>query len=172
MVHWLGGDELSHSQQGNNNAYCQDNELSWLNWELDYHSTQFLTFIKQLIQLRQQLSCLQQLSLLDDAYVLHGDKHHIEWYLPDGQVKQMADWHNEQNSYCQFIIRNTSTAHQLLLSINAGSQDVVIKLPSASWRCVLDTAVADGLTSVIHDTQHAYVQEQCSLSIWLEQGAY
>ncbi len=172
MVHWLGGDELSHSQQGNNNAYCQDNELSWLHWDLDFHATQFLTFIKQLVQLRQQLSCLQQLSLLDDAYVLHGDKHHIEWYLPDGQLKQTADWHNEQNRYCQFIIRNTSNAHQLLLSINAGSEDVAIKLPSANWRCVLDTAVADGLTSVLHDAEQGYLQEQCSLSIWLEQGAY
>lgn len=172
MVHWLGGDELSHSQQGNNNAYCQDNELSWLNWQLDYHASQFLTFVKLLVQLRQQLSCLQQLSLLDDAYVLHGDKHHIEWYHPDGRVKQAADWHHDELSYCQFIIRNTSTHHQLLLSINASSQDIPFQLPGLGWRCVLDTAVMQGLASVLHDPALPYPQQACSLSIWLELGAY
>jgi len=172
MVHWLGGDELSHSQQGNNNAYCQDNELSWLNWQLDYHASQFLTFVKLLVQLRQQFSCLQQLSLLDDAYVLHGDKHYIEWYHPDGRVKQAADWQYDTLSYCQFIIRNTTTHHQLLLSINASQLDVSMQLPGAGWRCVLDTAVMQGLASVLHDPQLPYLQQSCSLSIWLELGAY
>jgi isoamylase len=172
MIHWLGGDELSHSQQGNNNAYCQDNELTWLHWQLDYHATQFLNFVKQMIQLRQQYSCLQQLSLLDDQYQSHGDKHQIEWYLPNGQIKTEADWYDTSIRHCIFIIRNTSTHHQLLVSINAGGAAIDIQLPSSQWQCVLDTAIEQGLTSVINDSSQSYSQLPCSLSIWLEQGAY
>ena len=172
MIHWLGGDELSHSQQGNNNAYCQDNELTWLDWKLDYHSTQFLNFVKQMIQLRQQYSCLQQLSLLDDAYQSHGDKHSIAWYLPNGRLKTEADWYDTSVSHCIFIIRNTSNHHQLLVSINAGGTEIEMMLPSSQWQCVMDTAIEQGLTSVINDGSQSYRQLACSMSIWLEQGAY
>lgn len=172
MIHWLGGDELSHTQQGNNNAYCQDNDMSWLGWDLNYHATQFLTFVQQVIQLRQQFSCLQQLSLLDDAYVMHGDKHHIEWYLPDGTIKQSQDWHDPAVQDCRFVIRNTTTHHQILISMNAGHNDLAFALPNADWRCVLDTAFEQGLASVLHDPTEPYRQAANSLSIWLELGAY
>lgn len=172
MVHWLGGDELSHSQQGNNNAYCQDNDISWLNWKLDYHATQFLSFVKQMIALRKQYSCLQQLSLLDDHYQLHGDKHQIDWYMSDGRLKTESDWYDSSVSHCVFIIRNTSTAHQLLICINAGATAIEVTLPSARWHCVLDTAFEQGLSSVLTQGDSSYLQQGSSLSIWLEQGCY
>lgn len=172
MVHWLGGDELSHSQQGNNNAYCQDNDISWLNWHLDYHATQFLSFVKQMIALRQQYSCLQQLSLLDDHYQLHGDKHQIDWYQSDGRLKTETDWYDTSVSHCVFIIRNTTNHHQLLISMNAGGTSVQFHLPSSHWFCVLDTAFEQGLSSVLTAGAVDYQQQAGSLSIWLEQGTY
>ncbi|WP_306521858.1 glycogen debranching protein GlgX [Rheinheimera sp.] len=172
MVHWLGGDELSHSQQGNNNAYCQDNDISWLNWHLDYHATQFLSFVRQMIALRQQYSCLQQLSLLDDHYQLHGDKHQIDWYQSDGRLKTESDWYDTSVSHCVFIIRNTSNHHQLLISMNASGAAVQIRLPSAHWFCVLDTAFEQGLSSVLTAGAVEYQQQGSSMSIWLEQGTY
>ena len=172
IVHWLGGDELSHSQQGNNNAYCQDNELTWLNWELDYHATQFHNFVREMIQLRKEFSCLQQLSLLDDQYLLHGEKHQIEWYLPDGRLKNEHDWYDTSIHHCVFVIRNTSTHHQLLVSINACNDVISLRWPPGQWRCVIDTAVGFGLTSVLHPREEQYRQLPSSLSLWLEQGAY
>ena len=50
----LGGDELGHTQQGNNNAYCQDNEISWLDWDLDEERERFLESVARIIQLRRQ----------------------------------------------------------------------------------------------------------------------
>lgn len=170
MVHWLGGDELSHSQQGNNNAYCQDNDISWLNWQLDYHATQFLSFVKQMISLRQQYNCLQQLSLLDDHYQLHGDKHQIDWYMSDGRQKTETDWYDSSVSHCVFIIRNTHTLQQLLICMNAGATAIEVHLPSAHWHCVLDTAFEQGLSSVLTQGEGTYQQQGSSMSIWLEPG--
>ena len=49
----LAGDELSHTQKGNNNTYCQDNDLTWLGWRLDPEQTEFLEFVRRLIALRR-----------------------------------------------------------------------------------------------------------------------
>ena len=59
----LGGDELSHSQNGNNNAYCQDNELTWLNWELDARQKSFLEFTKKLLFIWRSQPVLQRVKL-------------------------------------------------------------------------------------------------------------
>ena len=50
----LAGDELGHTQQGNNNTYCQDNELTWLSWELDDSQIELLQFVQQVMQIRRQ----------------------------------------------------------------------------------------------------------------------
>ncbi len=56
----LGGDELSHSQKGNNNCYCQDNELTWLNWDLDERQKEFLDFMKRVILIWKTQPVFQQ----------------------------------------------------------------------------------------------------------------
>ena len=56
----LSGDELCHSQGGNNNAYCQDNEITWLNWNLSDEQKAFLEFVRRVIYLRQQHVVLRQ----------------------------------------------------------------------------------------------------------------
>jgi glycogen operon protein len=166
IVHWLGGDELSQTQQGNNNAYCQDNEISWLHWQLDYQATQFLSFVKKMIHLRQQFSCLQQLSLLDDQYQLHGDKHQVSWYMADGSVKQDEHWTDPYKTNCVFVIEHLKDHQAMLVIINAGDQPLQVDLPKKSWQLLIDTQFETGEPLEKSATRTRYLQSERSLSIW------
>ncbi|MEN3159744.1 glycogen debranching protein GlgX [Alkalimonas sp. NCh-2] len=166
MIHWLGGDELSHSQRGNNNAYCQDNDISWLNWQLDTEQKDFLQFVQQLMALRKRYPCLQQLSLLDERYQLHGDKHLVQWYLPDGELKQSHDWHDPERACCLFSIQNTRTDETLFFVFNAGQKEQPIQLPAGDWCQLFDTARDKGLLQAPNQQQGHYQQAAFSSSLW------
>jgi len=93
-----GGDELSHTQSGNNNAYCQDNGISWLNWSLNERSQAFLEFVRDLIGLRKSQPVLQRRKFFTGLPVEpHGLKD-ITWIRPDGTEMTDADWSNESLS--------------------------------------------------------------------------
>jgi isoamylase len=167
MIHWLGGDELSHSQRGNNNAYCQDNDISWLDWHLDSDEEDFLQFVRQMLAFRRKYSCLQQLSLLDDSYQLHGDKHHIQWYLPDGEKKQPQDWQDPERLSCIFQITNKTNQASLLFVLNADSNLLRLTLPGKARRLLFDTSVDKGLLQPAGQTTLQYQQNAHSMSVWL-----
>ena len=167
MIHWLGGDELSHSQRGNNNAYCQDNEISWLNWHLDAEQQDFLNFVCQLMALRRKFACLQQLSLLDDSYQLHGDKHQVQWFLPDGSEKQPHDWHEPERNSCICQISNKATGDSLVCVFNAQPQPLSISLPGKSRQLLFDTSLDKGMRQS-NDEKHTHYQQNAnSISVWL-----
>lgn len=168
IVHWLGGDELSRSQQGNNNAYCQDNELSYVHWQLDYQQTQFLNFVQQMMWVRRQYPCLQQLALLDDSYQLHGDKHVVSWWNADGSAKRDEDWHAGSVLYSICSIHSEPAQPDLLLITNAHGLELELQLPEGRWHCIVDTSVAMGLVSPVPLEQAAFTQAACSLSLWVK----
>jgi len=147
--HVLGGDELSRSQQGNNNAYCQDNPISWLNWELNKRQQDFLSFCRYVIQLRKSSLLLSNLCLDDDPYVVPPNVHAVHWYRPDGSSKQREDWNSLHNKAFGLNLRGkglTDAAEHWFLCINAGESDVRFKLPLLSpfggWELKLDTRYA------------------------------
>ncbi len=82
----LAGDELGNSQQGNNNAYAQDNAIGWVNWEIGECDPSFLEAVRELIHLRRQLAPLK------DAEYRH-EPELIRWLSPDGYVLAADDWH-------------------------------------------------------------------------------
>lgn len=166
IVHWLGGDELSHTQGGNNNAYCQDNPISWLNWQLDGQQQKFLQFVRQLLQLRKKYSCLQQISLQDDHYQLHGDKHQVCWFLADGTEKQQHDWHDPERAICIFRITHRQSGKALLFVFNGAEQSVALTLPARGWFRLFDTAHNDGLATKNSDAESDYLQAAHSISVW------
>ncbi|WP_372625815.1 glycogen debranching protein GlgX [Arsukibacterium sp.] len=170
MIHWLGGDELSHTQGGNNNAYCQDNPISWLSWQLNGQQQKFQDFICQLLQLRRKFSCLQQLSLQDDQYQLHGDKHQVCWFLADGTEKQQHDWHDPLRAVCIFRISNRRTGEALLFVFNGAEQSIELTLPTekaeGGWQRVFDTAHNDGLKDSNTALHRDYLQSAHSISVW------
>jgi glycogen operon protein len=151
IPHVLGGDELSRTQQGNNNAYCQDNEISWLDWTLNQQKQDFLTFCQQAISLRKSSEILNHLNLKDDNYSLGHNVEKINWYRPDGERKLEDDWQNHNNQAFALELcgpRDADNAHHehWLLVFNASDHDVRFHLPDlgadTAWQIMLDTRYA------------------------------
>jgi isoamylase len=151
IPHMLSGDELSRTQQGNNNAYCQDNKISWLDWTLDQPKQDFLTFCQQAISLRKSSEILNHLNLKDDRYSLGHNVEKINWYRPDGERKLEDDWQNHNNQafaveLCGPHEAEASHHEHWLLVFNASDHDVRFHLPdlgaNTAWQIMLDTRYA------------------------------
>ncbi|WP_100657093.1 glycogen debranching protein GlgX [Alteromonas flava] len=151
--HILGGDELSRTQQGNNNAYCQDNPINWLKWELSPKQASFLRFCKEVIALRNSSQLLQEIQLDDDSYYQNRNPASVFWYKPDGTNKAPQDWHESENQAFAVEIRGHVHEHgnmrpeHWLICFNASDDDVRFALPffapKAGWTLRLDTRYAD-----------------------------
>lgn len=150
-----GGDELSHSQQGNNNAYCQDSELSWLNWVLSPHEWEFLEFCRKVVTLWQEHPVFQRRHFFQGRSIRGGDVRDITWLTSKGLSMTDADWHSE-HARCLGIFLSGDQIDELdeqgqpitddtmLLLLNSSPDDVSFVLPDAptkgAWFPVLDTA--------------------------------
>jgi isoamylase len=88
----LAGDELGNSQQGNNNAYCQDNPVGWINWA--GADPAFLRFCQRIIRFRRAHPVLRQARFLHSQYRLIDGKEDLFWRRPDGDPMTGADWGN------------------------------------------------------------------------------
>jgi isoamylase len=88
----LSGDEMGRSQQGNNNAYCQDNELSWIDWNLPEENEAFLDFTRQLIVLRQKHPIFRRRKWFQGRAIHGSEVHDIVWFNVDGSEMNEAQW--------------------------------------------------------------------------------
>ena len=89
-----GGDEIGRTQRGNNNAYCQDNEISWYDWELDDERKALLEFTKRLIALRRDHPALHRAKFFKGRRIRGTGVRDIMWYRHDGAEMTDADWNN------------------------------------------------------------------------------
>ena len=87
----LGGDELSRSQGGNNNAYCQDNDVNWYAWDLDEDQRAFLAFVREALAFRRKHPTLRRRSFLTGEMGPDGCKD-VLWWHPEGREMDDADW--------------------------------------------------------------------------------
>ncbi|WP_218396723.1 glycogen debranching protein GlgX [Alteromonas lipotrueae] len=148
--HILGGDELSRTQNGNNNAYCQDNPISWTQWEMNKRQQDFLSFCQYVIRLKQGSTLLSEIKLEDDPYSLSKNVSQINWFKPDGTDKASEDWNVAHNKAFGVEIRGCAVGEQTpehwFLCVNASDNDVRFNLPSLSpnggWTLHLDTRYA------------------------------
>jgi len=139
----LSGDELGHSQNGNNNAYCQDSETSWIAWrDLDPDDQAFLRFVQSVIELRRSHPEFRRTAFFSGQQSADGRKD-IIWLHASGREMSEGDWRDQNLSAfgCMF-----GEGERVLCLFNAGGAAESFVLPSArgSWRCVLDTGSADG----------------------------
>jgi isoamylase len=88
----LAGDELSHTQQGNNNTYCQDNELSWLNWELDEEKKKFFEFVRRATQIWREQPVLKRRKFFSGRSIRGEGIKDVTWFSPSGKDMSDADW--------------------------------------------------------------------------------
>jgi len=88
----LGGDEMGRTQRGNNNAYCQDNEISWVNWALTDEDRDLLEFTTYMISLRRSQRVLQRRHFFQGRSIRGAGVKDIHWYGPSGEELSDADW--------------------------------------------------------------------------------
>lgn len=166
--HILGGDELSKTQNGNNNAYCQDNEINWYDWSLNKRKQDFLTFCQHVIRLRQNSKLLSHINLQDDNFYNGYNVSAVNWYKPDGTDKASEDWQMAHNKAFAVEIRGCHDAgdayEHWLLCVNASDNDVRFNLPMLSAR---------GGWTLHLDTRYGAVSEQpaiCIQRVFLQAG--
>ena len=119
----LAGDEFGNSQYGNNNAYCQDNEITWLKWN-DFNQTLF-DFTKQTIVLRKKIQSLQQ-----DAW---WSNENVAWLNCGGNPMTLDDWHNRERKALQVMLDG-----RYLFLINAKTEAQSFYLPNGRWKKIAD----------------------------------
>lgn len=126
----LAGDERLHTQHGNNNAYCQDNDMTWLSWDWSDAERQMQQWVADVIACRKRFKALRQ-----DSY------HHDDWcwYTLDGHELTDADWHQPELNGLQCTLPDLDGGF-LCFVINAATQSSNAKLPrSGDWQCLLNS---------------------------------
>ncbi|HUQ73281.1 MAG TPA: glycogen debranching protein GlgX [Burkholderiales bacterium] len=140
----VAGDEIGRTQQGNNNAYCQDNELSWLDW--DDVDTEFLEFVRGLIALRKHHPGFRRRT--------YPNPEDVSWLTPQGRAMSQADWTRPETRTLGMLLLGKRLAERddrgapvedddLLLLLNAGERAVDFALPGDGWRLLVDTAAPE-----------------------------
>ena len=151
-----GGDEVARTQQGNNNAYCQDNEISWTNWHLDKGRKELLAFVSKLIHLRLDHPVLHRRRFFtgrepgDDSNTIP----QVEWFDHTGSIMDMDDWQNT-HAFSMMIYLNGSDIPEVdwygnrmvdndfILIFNAHYEPIMFTLPDErygrKWQLVVDT---------------------------------
>ncbi|MEM7256354.1 MAG: glycogen debranching protein GlgX [Pseudomonadota bacterium] len=146
----LAGDELGRSQQGNNNAYCQDNEINWLNWSLTEHQQEFLAFVRQLVTLRRSEKLLRLPKFVHSTADEGGVQ--IRWLSPSGEEMQESQWSESFARCVGVLLSNTEDKDALFSVFNSSQVDVEYSLPTlpnvSRWQCLLCTAEAPAATQV------------------------
>jgi glycogen operon protein len=136
----LAGDEFGHSQRGNNNAYCQDNEISWIDWNgRTARDKAFETFVKTVLRLRREHPAFQYDAFFTGRPRPGSDRKDIAWYTPAGAEMSGGDWQREGRAIGVFFGDRPLFA----VLFNAGDGDVTFTLPenaAVQWRLLLDTA--------------------------------
>lgn len=137
------GDEIGRSQGGNNNAYVQDNETSWMDWSgIDAEADAQCALVGRLAEIRQ---CFPQLQSDDFAHGNPAGLDGVVWLHPDGYEMGAGDW-NDPEQRAISIILEADGQPSLLLMINAGPEAVAFTVPPAlgkGWRGLIDTGAAD-----------------------------
>jgi glycogen operon protein len=155
----LAGDEIGRTQQGNNNAYCQDNEISWVDWELGSEQLGLLAFVRRLIRLRKAHPLLHRRRFFEGQSA-RGGAQDIFWVAADGGEMSEEAWHEWHARVLGVVLVGEGLEEtdrhgmpllddNFLLMLNAHDAEVPFTLPTlptaGRWEAVFDTARHGGL---------------------------
>jgi isoamylase len=154
-----GGDELGRTQKGNNNAYCQDNEISWTHWDLDERRQKLLDFTSQLIAFRKAHPNFRRKKFYQDRTIRKSVVRDIAWYGSDGHEMNEDEWNSkwirslalmfngETLDVVDDVMGQPIVDDTFLILINSYHEGVEYTLPKSphdrGWEFVLDTAKGD-----------------------------
>ena len=155
----LAGDEVGHSKNGNNNTYCQDNELSWIDWDLDRGKRNLLQFTRLLIRLRRNNPVLMRSTFFRGRAMRDPDIRDVRWCKPDGGDMREQDWNDAQVKAFGMLLSgdaieevdergNHIEGETLLLWMNAHYERITVTMPEfrfdGEWEIVMETSRATG----------------------------
>ncbi len=165
----LAGDEFGRTQQGNNNAYCQDSEISWLNWELKDKGKHLVDFVQRLTSLRHKFPILRRNRFLTGAYDEELGVKDLTWINANGYEMEDQHW-GDGNMKCFGMlidgraqptgIRKRGEDATLLIVINQHDDLVDFCLPESvggtTWTLLVDTNIEDNQAAGNHETGDKY----------------
>lgn len=154
----LGGDEMRRTQNGNNNAYCQDNDLSWIDWNLAEKNTGLIRYTKELISLRKNHPVFRRTDFFKDDYDKINENE-IIWY--DMNAKN-PDW-NTLTGFLGFKLNGLSKDNDFYIAVNMDIYDLTINLPSLpdgkKWYRIADTSF-ESPQDILENDHEEYLEEQ------------
>lgn len=158
----VAGDEMGRTQRGNNNAYCQDNEISWVNWNLSNSDKEFLTFVQRLISLRRAHPVFRRNNFLQGRAIRGSGIKDILWLKPDGTEMNDEEWAHDF-ARCLGVYLGGEVMEErdqrgnpifddnFLLLFNSHHEGIHFHLPElcegCKWQSLLDSSLACGLES-------------------------
>jgi isoamylase len=180
------GDEIGHTQSGNNNAYCQDNEISWLNWNLQPADRDLLAFVQRMIYLRKRHPVFRRRRFFQGRPIKGGNVKDVLWLNPGGNEMSEDDWRDPGIRCLGMFLSGQGledadergrklTDENFLLLLNAHHEDIGFLLPAACrcarWNAWMDTSRDGGMRAA--DTYAAgavYPLQARSLVVLMERG--
>ncbi|MGA2354126.1 MAG: glycogen debranching protein GlgX [Terriglobales bacterium] len=179
-----GGDSIGHTQLGNNNAYCQDNEISWLNWNVSAQDRDLLAFVQRMINLRKKHPVLHRRRFFQGRPIKGANVKDVLWLKPNGQEMNEEEWRDPGVRCLGMFLsgqgldetdergRKLSDENFLIL-LNAHHEDAPFTLPEfhpgARWSAWMDTSREAGLRPAeTHDASGPYPLQARSLVVLME----
>jgi glycogen operon protein len=153
----VAGDEMGRTQKGNNNAYCQDNELSWVHWNLSDKQRSLLEFTALMSKLRREQPVLTKRRFFRGAHIWDSELKDLAWFRPDGKEMKKDDWEKPYVRSLGFLLGGDAIAapddegnrivgDTLLVLMNAHHEPLEFLLPAiewgADWELLVDTSAA------------------------------
>ena len=148
----VAGDEFARTQGGNNNAYCQDSEIGWVNWDLDEDGKSLLKFVKRLIKLRMSYPILRRGLFLVGHYNEELGVKDVTWLAPEGTEMSIEQWEDRNGRSLGILldgrarvsgVQRAGADATLLITVNAQHDNVDFTLPEVpegtGWVCLFDT---------------------------------
>ena len=168
----LSGDERLRTQKGNNNGYCQDNELSWIPWDDGPEAVETRDFVRRLLRLRREFPSLRRNRFFTGRAIDETGLPDVCWLRPDGRPKESIDWEAEKPGSFSVLVHGEGRDDSLLLFFNARHATREFhfpELPRSSWILVADTR--DPALSGTRVAPPAVVSlSERSMQIWRQGG--
>ena len=180
----LAGDEIGHTQNGNNNAYCQDNEISWLDWDPGRIDKGFLSFVQRLIALRKTHPSFRRRSFFQGRGIKGAGIKDVVWLKPDGQEMTDQEW-NQEFARCLGLLLSGDAADEtdergqrirdgnFIILMNAHHDEIPFTLPvltaSAGWITLVDTSCQSSQgANTFYSPSKAYPLQARSFALLVE----
>ena len=180
----VAGDEFGRSQSGNNNAYCQDNEISWVDWQgISENDKAFCDFVRRMIKLRRDHIVFRRARFFFSRSIKGTEIKDISWLRPDGREFSPEEWGNDGIHYLSFVVRGEAGEYHLtakgepqpddsfFIILNAHYESIDWTLPSigagSRWRLVVDTESDDGVAGALIEDGDVYSTAARSVVVFI-----